>query len=207
MKIRFSDLYEIRSYLLLWATQFISGLGSAMTSYALVIWSYTQEGSALATSLTMVCSYTPYVLCSVFAGALSDRWDKKRTLLVCDILAAVSTLAMLLLLRADALRIRHLYIINFFSGLMNTVQQPASEVATTQLLPRRLYQKVGGLRQVASSVSSVLTPVLATALLAFGGMNLIIAIDLGSCMLAVVVLLFFIRIQVFEPIPFIEGKY
>jgi len=194
MKMHFSELREIRSYLLLWATQFLSGLGSGMTSYALVIWSYSQEGSALATSLTMVCSYTPYVLCSVFAGALSDRWDKKRTLLVCDALAAFSTLVMLFLLRTDSLRIWHLYVINFFSGLMNTVQQPASEVATTQLLPRRLYQKVGGLRQLASSVSSILTPVLATTLLSFGGMNLIIAIDLGSCMLAVIVLLFFIRI-------------
>lgn len=37
----------MRSYLLLWFTQRISGLGSAMTSYALGIWSYTQDGSAL----------------------------------------------------------------------------------------------------------------------------------------------------------------
>lgn len=59
MKNSFIDLREIRSYLLLWFTQMISGLGSAMTSYALVIWSYTQEGSALQTALLMVCSYAP----------------------------------------------------------------------------------------------------------------------------------------------------
>lgn len=53
----------------------ISGLGSAMTSYALVIWSYTQSGLALQTALLMVCSYAPYVICSLFAGALSDRWS------------------------------------------------------------------------------------------------------------------------------------
>ena len=40
----------MRSYLLLWFTQKIPGLGSAMTAYALVIWSYTQEGSALQTA-------------------------------------------------------------------------------------------------------------------------------------------------------------
>ena len=50
---------ELRSFLLLWLTQTISGLGSAMTAYALVIWSYTQKGSALATALLMVCSYAP----------------------------------------------------------------------------------------------------------------------------------------------------
>ena len=68
---------EMRDFLLLWATQLVSGLGSAMTAYALVIWSYTQEGSALATGLLMVCSYVPYVLCSIFAGALTDRIDDR----------------------------------------------------------------------------------------------------------------------------------
>ena len=38
------SLKEMKTYLLLWSTQSFSGLGSAMTSYALVIWSYTQEG-------------------------------------------------------------------------------------------------------------------------------------------------------------------
>lgn len=40
MKNKLSDIKQIRSYLLLWFTQMISGLVSAMTAYALVIWSY-----------------------------------------------------------------------------------------------------------------------------------------------------------------------
>ena len=42
---------ELRDFLLLWLTQSLSGLGSAMTSYALIVWSYQQEGSALSTAL------------------------------------------------------------------------------------------------------------------------------------------------------------
>ena len=200
MKNNFIDLREIRSYLLLWFTQMISGLGSAMTSYALVIWSYTQEGSALQTALLMVCSYAPYVICSIFAGALSDRWNKKKTMLGCDALAALSTLAVLLLLKSDALRIWHLYIINIISGLMNTVQQPASEVATTALLPREFYQKVGGMRYLSSSLNSILTPVITTAILGLWGIDTVIAIDLISFAIAFVVLLLFI------PIPKIESE-
>jgi len=200
MKNSFIDLREIRSYLLLWFTQMISGLGSAMTSYALVIWSYTQEGSALQTALLMVCSYAPYVICSIFAGALSDRWNKKKTMLGCDALAALSTLAVLLLLKSDALRIWHLYIINIILGLMNTVQQPASEVATTALLPREFYQKVGGMRYLSSSLNSILTPVITTAILGLWGIDTVIAIDLISFAIAFVVLLLFI------PIPKIESE-
>lgn len=202
MKTFLKDFTEMRSFLLLWLTQTISGLGSAMTAYALVIWSYTQKGSALATALLMVCSYAPYVLCSIFAGALSDRWDKKKTMLGCDALAALCTLAVLAMLKAGQLRIWHLYVVNAISGLMNTVQQPASEVATTALLPPRFYQKVGGLRYLGNSLQSILTPILATAVLGIWGMDAVIAIDLGSFAVAFVVLLLCI------PIPKIasEGK-
>lgn len=194
MKNYMKDLREMRSYLLLWFSQMISGLGSAMTSYALVIWSYTQEGSALRTALLMVCSYAPYVICSVFAGALSDRWDRKKTMLGCDALAALCTLAVLILLKTEQLRIWHLYVVNAVSGLMNTVQQPASEVATTALLPRKFYQKVGGLRYLSSSLNSILTPIITTAVLGLWGMDVVIAIDLVSFLIAFVVLQFFIPI-------------
>ena len=72
--------HSMGAFYALWATQSLSSLGSAMTGYALIVWSYTQEGSALKTALLTICSYAPYVVLSLFAGALSDRWDKKRTM-------------------------------------------------------------------------------------------------------------------------------
>ena len=199
MKTLRNDLKEMRSYLLLWFTQMISGLGSAMTAYALVIWSYTQAGSALRTALLMVCSYAPYVICSIFAGALSDRWDKKKTMLVCDALAALSTLIVLLLLQTNALRIWHLYIVNGVSGLMNTFQQPASEVATSALLKREYYQKVGGLRYLSNALNSILTPIITTAIMGLWGIGTVIAVDLISFAVAFLVLLLFIPIPKTEP--------
>ena len=127
---------KLRPFLTLWSTQSLSSLGTAMTSYALVIWSYEQLGSALSTALLTICSYAPYVLMSIFAGALSDRWNKKRTMLVCDIFAALTTVAVLFLLRAGQLRLTHLYLLNALNGLMNTLQQPASEVAVSLLTPK-----------------------------------------------------------------------
>lgn len=200
MKNCIKDFKEMRSYLLLWFTQLISGLGSAMTGYALIIWSYTQSGSALRTALLMVCSYAPYVICSIFAGALSDRWDKKKTMLACDSLAALTTLVVLLLLKTENLQIWHLYIVNAISGLMNTVQQPASEVATTALLPRKFYQKVGSLRYLSGSLNSILTPIITTAIMGLWGIDTVIAIDLVSFLIAFTVLMFFI------PIPKIGAK-
>lgn len=194
MKNLKTEIYEMRNFLLLWITQAFSGLGSGMTSYALVIWSYTQKGSALATSMLMICSYAPYVLLSIFAGALSDKWNKKATMLVCDTVAALTTVAMLALLHFDALEIWHLYVINAVNGLMNTVQQPASEVAVTRILPEKYYQKVGGLRYFSNSVNTILKPIIATAILGIAGMGAIVAFDLLSFGVAFAVLAFAIKI-------------
>lgn len=185
---------QMRTFLLLWVTQAFSGLGSAMTGYALVIWSYSQKESALATAMLMICTYTPYVIFSIFAGALSDRWEKKKTMLVCDTVAAATTVLTLYLLHNQQLQIWHLYVINVINGLMNTVQQPASEVAVSRLLPKKYYQKVGGLRYLSSAVTSILTPVLATAVLGLAGMDAVIAFDLVSFLTAFTVLLFGIKI-------------
>ncbi len=188
------NIKSLRPYLLLWSTQSLSALGSSMTGYALVLWLYRESGSALETALLSVCSYAPYVLMSIFAGALSDRWDKKRTMLICDLLAAVSTVGVLALLKTGQLAPWHMYLLNAVSGLMNTVQQPASEVAATLLVPKEHYQRTSGLRSLSGSLNTLLHPVLASALFAFSGMDLVIAVDLATFSLAFLTLLFFIRI-------------
>ena len=194
MKEFITAVKEMRTYLILWLTQSFSGLGSAMTSYALVIWSYNEHGSALMTALLMVSSYAPYVVFSIFAGALSDRWDKKATMLSCDFAAAATTVIMLVLLKGDRLRIWHLYFLNMLNGLMNTVQQPASEVAVTRVLPKKYYQRVGGLKYFAASLNSIMTPIIATAVLGLAGMEAVAAFDLFTFGVAFVTLAFCIKI-------------
>lgn len=189
-----SDLRELRDFFLLWSTQSLSQLGSAMTTFALTLWLYEKTGSSLSTAALTICSYTPYVVMSIFAGALTDRMDKKKTMLLCDLLAAVCTVAIFALFRTGTLAVWHLYALNAVSGLMNTVQQPASEVAMTLVIPRKHYQITSGLTSLSGSLVSILTPLLATALYALAGLNAVIAVDLGSFAVAFATLLCFIRL-------------
>ena len=181
---------QLKPYLMLWSTQALSTLGSGMTSYALVLWLYLRSGSALGTALLSVCSYAPYVVMSIFAGALSDRWNKKRTMLVCDLLAALSTVIVFILIKTDSLSGWHLYVLNALSGLMNTIQQPASEVAATLLIPKGYYQKTSGLRSFSQSLNSILTPILSTALFVFAGIDFVIVVYLITFAFAFITLLF-----------------
>ena len=194
MKSKLFDLRGLESFLIFWSTQALSALGSAMTSFALVVWSYQQQGSALTTALLSVCSYAPYVVLSIFAGSLGDRWNRRRTMMLCDAFAAGTTLAVLCLLRAGRLAVWHLYALNALNGLMNTIQQPVSDVAATLLTPKDQAQRVGGLRALSGSLVTLLGPALAAALLALAGLEAVIAFDLFTCAAAVLSLGLFIRL-------------
>ncbi|MDY4964172.1 MFS transporter [uncultured Ruminococcus sp.] len=185
---------ELRDFYILWSTQSISQLGSSITAFALTLWLYEQTGSSLGTAMLTICSYAPYVIMSIFAGALTDRFDKKKTMLVCDVLAVMCTVAIFILYKTNTLMIWHLYAINAFSGLMNTVQQPAAEVAMTLIIPERYYQKTSGLRSLSRSLVSTLNPLIAASLYALIGLTGVIAVDIGSFAVAFAALLFLIKI-------------
>lgn len=189
---------ELKYFLILWSTQALSQLGSSMTNYALIVWSYTAEGSALTTALLSVCSYAPYVIMSIFAGSLSDKWNKKITMLVSDTFAAFCTVSIFVLLKTGKMEIWYLYILNALNGLMNTVQQPASDVAITLLTPEKHYQKVSGMRSFSNALISILTPIIATAVLSFTNLQTIIYIDLFTFCIAFISLAFFVRIPEYK---------
>lgn len=185
---------QLKTFFILWITQSLSALGSAMTAFALTLRLYEQTGSALKTALLSVCSYAPYIVMSIFAGALSDRWNKKATMLVCDTFAALCTLAVLMLLKADALTAWHLYLLNALNGLMNTVQQPAAETSMTLIIPKKYYQQTSGMQSFSRSLITILNPIIATAVFSLLGIEAVIYIDLGTFALAFIVLLFFVKI-------------
>lgn len=192
--------YDLKIFLILWSTQSLSQLGSSMTAYALTLWLYEKTGSSLSAAALTICSYAPYVLMSIFAGALTDRFSKKKLMLFCDAFAAACTVTVLALFLTGQLAAWHLYLLNAVSGLMNTVQQPASDVAMTLIIPKEQYQRTSGLRSLSRSLISILNPLLATAVYSFAGLKLVIWMDLASFTVAFLTLLLFI------PIPKAEAQ-
>ena len=185
---------ELKDFYILWSTQSLSQLGSAITAFALTLWLYEKTGSALNTAALRIFTYAPYVVMSIFTGALTDKFDKKKTMLVCDLLAAFTTVVVFILYKTDMLAVWHLYLINAVSGLMNTVQQPASEVAYTMVIPKEHYQRTSGLQQLSRSLVTIGNPIIAAAVYGLAGLTSAIMIDLVSFAVAFVALACFINI-------------
>ena len=188
------DEKKFGNFILLWATQTLSRLGSSLTPFALILWAYGKTGSALSTALLTVSSYVPYILLSLPVGTLTDRMNKKRLMLISDTSAALCTLTILFVWLSGNLELWHLYLVNAITGTAQTFQQPASEVATTLVTPEDKYQKAGSLNALAYSVINMASPVIATALYSVGGLTLVIIVDLSTFTVAFLSLLLFVKI-------------
>jgi len=185
---------QLHSFLLLWGSQTVSQLGTAMTDYAVIIWVYSREGTASSVTLLTVCVFLPTIFFRFLAGGVVDRRNKKHIMLIADLVAACGSLAVLALHSADVLQVWHLYVINFLLSLMNAFQEPASFVAVSLLVPEEHYARAGGLQGFSGATVSILAPALGALLLAWGGLELVLIVDLATFAVAFLVLLFLIRI-------------
>ena len=185
---------KFKYFVLLWGTQSLSKLGSSLTPFALVLWSYSLTGSALASAMLTVSTYVPYILLSLPVGAFTDKMDKKRLMLIADSVAALSTLSVFILYLRGSLQLSHIYLLNAVTGAMQTIQEPSSEVATTLITPEDRYQKAGALKAFSYSLINMASPVIATALYSIGGLSAVILVDLSTFLLAFLSLIFFVRI-------------
>ena len=190
MKTKFTIPVQLHPFVRLWASQSLSAMGTEMTNYALIIWTYSQTQSASDLTTLTLCAFLPTILFRFFAGAVADRWSKKVILLVSDLAAAFGTLTILTLYTSAALTVTGLYVINFLLSLMNAFQVPAAYVATSLLVPEAYYTRAGGLQSASGALISILSPVLGSLLLALGGLELVLCIDLLTFAVAFLTLLF-----------------
>jgi MFS family permease len=96
--VRRSTLWRNRDFLWLWSGQAVSSLGTAITqtAYPLLVWDISH--SAALVGLVGALGTLPYVLLSLVVGALIDRWDRKRVMILCDIGRALNLASVLLAL-------------------------------------------------------------------------------------------------------------
>jgi MFS family permease len=182
----------MRAFLTIWAGQAVSLLGSSLTNFALGVWVYQRTGSVTKFALIAFFASLPGLLISPVAGALVDRWDRRRTLILSDSMAAVMSVVLLVLLWDESrnlLEIWHIYVLTAFASVANALQWPAFTAATTLLVPKHHYGRASGLSQMGLALSQILAPFLGALMLQWVRMRGILIVDLATFGFAVLVLL------------------
>lgn len=174
-----------------------------MTAVGLGIWVYTQTGLAAPLLLTSFFAELPGMLFSSVAGALVDRWERKKVLILADAGQAAGSLLLLVSFLSGGFQIWHLYAVSLLQGCFSILQGPAEQATTTLLVPESWRERANGIKETAFPFAGVLAPVLAGLLYGLVGIQGIIALDLLTFFLAAGVVVF---LHIPQPPPSPEGR-
>ena len=176
-------------FTIVWLGQCVSVIGSGLTSFALGVWIFERTGSATQFALIGLFAVLPRVLLSPLAGAIADRWDRRRAMILSDTGAGFSTLLLVLLLFTNRLEIWHIYLIVGTSAAFSTVQWPAYTAATTLLVSKKNLGRANGMVQFGKAAADILAPALAGVLIHTIRLEGVILIDFATFIFATVTLL------------------
>jgi len=176
-------------FTVIWIGQMFSLLGTSMTAFAITIWAWevTQEVTVL--TLIGVFSFAPTILMSPIAGALVDRYNRKKIMMTADFAAGLPTIAILLLYVTGNLQVWHLFIAGAIAGTFQAFHFPAYSAAVTMMVKKEQYGRASGMLSIAQFASTIFAPIVAALLLTMIGLEAILIIDIVSFTTAVLMLL------------------
>ncbi|NES75570.1 MULTISPECIES: MFS transporter [unclassified Okeania] len=181
---------SLGTFLTIWGGQFVSAIGSEMTNFAIAIWAWELTGKATPLSLIFLFSHLPTLIASSFAGVLVDRWNRKQIMIVGDIIAGFSTIAILLLFLSNNLEIWHIYLTRVINGLFGYLQNLAFSASMSTIVPKKHYARGSAMMSIKYGISLVLSPACAGVLYPLIGLTGILTIDITTFIIAVSILWF-----------------
>lgn len=180
---------KTKTFLIIWLGQVVSLVGSGLTSFALGVWVFERTGSATQFALIGLAAVLPRVLLSPLAGAIVDRYDRRRVMIFSDVGAGLSTLAVVLLLFTAQLEIWHIYLLAAINAAFGTVQWPAFAATTSLLVSKENLGRANGMVQFGRAASEILAPAMAGVLVGRIRLEGVIFIDVVTFLFAVGTLL------------------
>ncbi|CAN5512374.1 N/A [soil metagenome] len=178
----------MRAFYLAWFGQLVSQMGSGLTAFALSVWVYQQTHSVTKLTFIQFFAMLPMIAFFPIAGALTDRWDRRRVLILSEVGSALAPLVLAALLAIGRVEIWHIYVCVAVSSGFMAFQFPAFSAATTMLVPKDQLGRASGMVQVGVGSAQLLSPILGAVLLSTIGLRGVFVIDIATFVVAIALL-------------------
>ena len=180
-----------RNYGLLWVAQLISMIGDWAIFAALPFYVYDLTGSVMATGVMFMIQVVPPLVFGSFAGVFVDRWDRRWTMIGSSLFRG-AVLVILLGVRSPDM-IWLVYLAGFLESTASQFFGPANNALLPTLVEEDQLITANSLDSLGENSARLIGPALGGVLLASIGLHGVIFFDIGSYMLAAI-LMYFIRV-------------
>lgn len=171
---------EFNKFIILWAGEFISAVGSGLTSFGLGIFVYKLTGTATAMTFVTLLAFLPSLILSVPAGVLADRYDRRLLMILGDSLSAIGIVLILVFFLFNKLNMVIICIGVVISSVFSSLMAPSYKATVSDLLTKEQYAKASGFVQIANSAKYLIAPILAGFLLTISNISLLLIIDIST---------------------------
>ncbi len=183
-------------FLPIWVGQALSLLGSQIAQFALIWWLTQTTGSGTVLAIAAGVGILPGMLLGPIAGALVDRWNRRRVMIFADALSAVAAAVLAGLAWAGTLEIWQVYLVMFVRSIAGTFHFPAMQASTSLMVPQDQLSRVAGLNQMLQGAMNIVAPPVGALLLLALPLAGMLMIDVVTAALAIIPLLF---VQIPQP--------
>jgi DHA3 family macrolide efflux protein-like MFS transporter len=178
-RVAYGRLLRNRSFVALWIGQTVSFIGDYFYFLAIPIMVERLTGSALAVGLSVIASALPMLLLGPIAGVFVDRWDRKRTMIVADLLRGVLVLACLFAKTPDQVWIY--YVVGFLMSCVSRFFFPAQNAALPLIVKdKNDLLAANGLMQIVQTAGFLIGPAMAGFSIGFWGEQIAFLVDSGT---------------------------
>ncbi len=133
-----------RDFLLLISGQIVSSAGDQVQNFALLLVLMVMAGNTGQVGIVLGLNTASFLFFGVFAGAIADRWDRRRTMIWCEIGRAAATGGIAAAMWLGQLHVACLYAFAVVTGVLSTLFEAASSAALPNVVgPGRLAQAMG----------------------------------------------------------------
>ena len=182
-----------KQYLSFFAGQLFSIIGSMTIHFAIIWWITVETGSATLLSLAATISFVPLLVMIPIAGVYCDIWDRKKVIIISDLLQALTTLCIIISFISGNPNIWFVVGLNGLRGIFQAFHSPASNAIIPLMIPKENLSRMNGMRFASFGMVSILSPIIASALMAVFTIQQILWVDIITFGLAMIPM-FFIKI-------------
>ena len=183
--------YWRRNIYLFLTSQFLSGITSMVVQYAIIWYLTKQTGSATVLSLATLLGMLPMALLSPFVGPFVDRLNKKRLLIVPDIIAAIFAIILSIVgTLQDTFPLWLIFISLLVRAIAQTFQMPTIQSILPTMVPTEELTKINGQLGMVQSANMIIAPALGAFLFAIVPINFLILLDVVGAVIGIALLLF-----------------
>jgi DHA3 family macrolide efflux protein-like MFS transporter len=174
----------------IWAGQAASLLGSQLVQFALIWWLTKTTGSATVLATATLVGLLPQVVLGPVIGALVDRWNRRVIMIVADSVIAMATVALAILFLTGNVQYWYVYLLMFIRGAAGGFHWPAMQASTSLMVPKEHLTRIQGINQILHGALNIASAPLGALLLELIPIQGILAVDVGTALLAITPLIF-----------------